>query len=201
MSKQKKTKLTREQLTWKIHEESQARQKELVKGQVQGCVYALNDGNWKLVGSTFTNTEKGDMSCWCTGCEGYDELREVSPDCKNIRNLHCLWCACKWCVCDARRAGGLHDAYCKTQDWDSICTYSGGCPSCDITWERGDSLSNIYIQNHGDYPLHIEHADQEYRKSSQQYDSCVPVQMVNKLGKSIISHEELSQQLSSAFLI
>lgn len=168
-------------------------QKDSVKNQLQGSVYASDDGAW-VIDKDFPNRFIKNLKysddgisvycCWCTGCMEYRQYRAVDAiNCKNMRNSHCLFCKCKWCVCPARRAAGMYSNYVEIAHWDNMCSWIG-CPSCDITKVGGDSLSNIPIQNYSKYIDYIENQDTKYilelkNNNDAIYDSCIPVQRAN----------------------
>jgi hypothetical protein len=106
--------------------------------------YSLNNGH------NF-NPNKDSIICSCSGCY-YDPLSIISIDeikkTRNYKNVHCMDCTRKYCVCDVRRMNGEYNIHGPSIPyWDNAC--NGCCYICSNN--KSDGIPTIVIQKHVQY--------------------------------------------------
>ncbi len=88
--------------------------------------------------------------CECDRCKN-------APIERNIKNIHCEFCECKWCVCDEiRKLNKYNDKYLLVPHWDNPCM--GTCIVCS-KWTSDNlenGLSKIEVHIKGGYSMYYD---------------------------------------------
>ena len=108
------------------------------------------------------------LPCLCSKCYKEDNrwgavtLYSIQCKLRNHRNLHCIECKCRYCVCDMQRnSDNYNHKNIVCYWWDSMCSYEP-CSSCEIisareTKDRHDNILNFqYLGKYYDYLLQTE---------------------------------------------
>jgi len=100
-----------------------------------------------------------DTLCSCSACLAALQMQDTHapPGGRCADNEHCMYCECRWCVCEPRQDGGEYLERCLAPWWSGPC---GG--TCDVCMELGHEPSAwLRFQETPAYMQALEQAERE----------------------------------------
>ena len=160
-----------------------------------------------IMGNYYRDEDGDGRMCCCSVCESsqivYFEGNYYDPQCRNVRNIHCMDCICCYCVCkQTRKRRELVGPYDENRPivphWDTACRFTCAiCIAHKSDTDRG--FSRIIVQNTSttDYLGQLAEAEQQILAEDNRLTRIIVQELSSILGGVAIVPPSVEQALYS----